>query len=230
MERDDAVCYPQPKAARLAGLLPHVAARLSRDEPVTIVAVGSSSTAGAGASSVIATYPARLAMELQRRFPGQRFQVINSGVNGDEVPQMLRRFTSQVFLYRPDLVIWQLGTNALLRQAELGRFEEAVRDGLRRIEAAGTDVILMDLQFAPRVEQVAAKQQMLAAIERIGRAEAVPVFHRHAVMRAWAQRMGDDYPSMLYADGLHMSDRGYRCLAVDLAGAIQGALPSDRVR
>src|ERR1700674_4136281 len=40
--------------------LPHLAERVAQRCPVTIVAIGSSSTAGVGASSAAATYPGRL--------------------------------------------------------------------------------------------------------------------------------------------------------------------------
>ncbi len=57
--------------ARLGNpLAAHAARRLASGEPLTIVAVGSSSTAGAGASSPAASYPSRLAVELQAAFPG----------------------------------------------------------------------------------------------------------------------------------------------------------------
>jgi len=55
--------FPLPRTARL------LVSRL----PVKIVALGSSSTYGVGASTSAASYPSRLAEELVRRFPGQKF-------------------------------------------------------------------------------------------------------------------------------------------------------------
>ncbi|MEK7246583.1 MAG: SGNH/GDSL hydrolase family protein, partial [Pseudomonadota bacterium] len=49
--------------------LPLTLARLGAGKPLVIVAVGSSSTAGAGSSHPGASYPARLRDELARRFP-----------------------------------------------------------------------------------------------------------------------------------------------------------------
>ena len=54
---------------RLANPLPHFAKKLTLGEPVTIVAIGSSSTAGAGASSPKANYPSQLTIELNQHFP-----------------------------------------------------------------------------------------------------------------------------------------------------------------
>src|ERR1700739_1190267 len=52
------------------------AARLSERKPVTIVAIGSSSTFGVGASSSAAAYPARLEALLKERFPGASVKML----------------------------------------------------------------------------------------------------------------------------------------------------------
>ena len=54
---------------RLANPLPHFGKKLLLGEPVTIVAIGSSSTAGAGASSPKMNYPSQLTVELNQHFP-----------------------------------------------------------------------------------------------------------------------------------------------------------------
>src|SRR5262249_18426802 len=62
-------CSAPAALRRLSQPLPHLAQRLARHQPITIVAIGSSSTFGAGASSQAASYPSRLAVELKVRFP-----------------------------------------------------------------------------------------------------------------------------------------------------------------
>ena len=86
-----------------------------RGKPLKIVALGSSSTYGAGASTSAASYPSRLADELSRRFPGHEITVLNRGVNGDEAADMLARLDTAVIAEKPDLVLWQVGTNSVLR-------------------------------------------------------------------------------------------------------------------
>ena len=76
---------------------------------------GSSSTAGAGASSPLANYPSRLAVELKQQFPGHDITVLNRGVGGEEVGDMLKRFDAAIVAAKPDLVLWQLGTNSVIR-------------------------------------------------------------------------------------------------------------------
>ncbi len=88
-------------------------------EPIKIVALGSSSTYGAGASTSAAAYPSRLAEELAQRFPGHEITVLNRGVNGEEITDMLARLDTAVIAEQPDLVLWQVGTNSVLRDQAL---------------------------------------------------------------------------------------------------------------
>src|SRR5262245_28554333 len=88
----DHACTAPTDVMRLTRPLAHTAERLAKHEPLTIVAVGSSSTFGAGASSSAASYPSRLQIELKILFPKDKITVINRGVNGEEVADMLKRF------------------------------------------------------------------------------------------------------------------------------------------
>jgi acyl-CoA thioesterase-1 len=114
---------------RLDVPLERTARRLASSQIVVIVALGSSSTAGAGASSDAASYPSRLAMELSRYFPSQPITVLNRGVNGELAVDMLARFDRTVAAEHPDLVLWQLGTNAILRGHERWPSSSLIRDG-----------------------------------------------------------------------------------------------------
>jgi hypothetical protein len=75
---------------RLPYALARMAGRLASGQSLTIAAIGSSSTAGAGASTPAASYPSRLAVELRGRFPGRAITVLNRGVNGEVARDMLR--------------------------------------------------------------------------------------------------------------------------------------------
>ena len=62
-------CSTPPALLSIEPTLTYVAAKLAKRETLTILAMGSSSTEGIGASSPAATYPSRLEAELHRRFP-----------------------------------------------------------------------------------------------------------------------------------------------------------------
>lgn len=210
--------------------LPHLIRRLKQGRTLTIVALGSSSTAGAGASGPQFSYPSRLAILLGRRFPKLRLRVVNRGVGGEEADAMARRINRQVLPERPDLVIWQVGTNGVLHDADPVTLAEVVRRGIARIKAAGSDVLLMNLQYAPAVLRHADYRDMLQRLNAAARAEGVPVFHRFAMMRQWAEDGQMPLPVLLAPDHLHMSDASYDCLARELtasfARAAAGSAPA----
>src|SRR5688572_27019046 len=91
-----ATCRAPADLARLDYPLRRTAQRLAAGQPITIVAIGSSSTAGAGASSPAMTYPSRLAVELKTQFPRASISVINRGVGGETARDMLARFDHHV--------------------------------------------------------------------------------------------------------------------------------------
>jgi lysophospholipase L1-like esterase len=208
---------------RLDHRLERTARRLAAGEPLTIVAIGSSSTAGAGASSPAASYPSRLAEELQERFPYQRIAVLNRGVNGEEARDMLARFDAAVIAEKPDLVIWQVGTNTVLRDHAVAPTATLLHAGLTRLKQAGADVILIDPQFAPKVLAKRDAEKMIGLIAATAKALNVDLFHRFAVMRHWRQVLRIPYETFLSSDGLHHNDWSYACLAELLARAITEA-------
>jgi len=205
---------------RLAKPLPRFAQKLESGAPITIVAIGSSSTEGAGASSPAATYPSRLQAELGNRFRGHKFKVINRGVGGEEVDQMLKRFDQAVIAAKPDLVLWQLGTNSVLRDHAIADHGAAIRAGLRKIRALGADVVLIDPQFSPKVIAKPEAPRMVALIALTAKQEDVDLFPRYDVMRRWREVDNMDFKAFVSADGLHMNDWSYDCLAKGLTLAI----------
>ena len=217
-------CRTQQDLTRLGGSLAHVARRIESGQTVTIVAIGSSSTAGAGATSPAGAYPSRLAVELQERFPKARFNVINQGVNGEEVSDMLRRFDEAVISKKPDLVLWQLGTNSLIRDHEMSDRGASIRMGLFRIRATGADAVLIDPQYAPKVIAKPLAPQMVDFIAEISKEENVGLFRRFAVMKHWNEAEQIPFDAFVIADGLHMNDWGYACMAHSLSVGIADAI------
>jgi acyl-CoA thioesterase I len=197
--------------------------RLAAGEPLTIVAIGSSSTFGAGASSRAASYPSRLAIELQRRFPGRAIIVRNRGVNGEEIPDMMARFSGGVIAARPQLVLWQLGTNSVLRGESLAPHSLELRRGIAELKQAGLDVVLIDPQYAPKVLAKSETPAMVKQIALAAKDEDVDLFPRFAIMRDWYEKQHYSFSVFISPDGLHMNDWGYACwaklLAIDIAEA-----------
>lgn len=216
-------CRAPAELTHLDYALRHTARRLAGGEPVTIVAIGSSSTFGAGASSPAASYPSQLAVELKQRFPGRDVIVLNRGVNGDDTEKMMARFEKDVIAVHPDLVLWQVGTNSVLRDHPLVEHSVLLHQGIAQLKQAGADVVLIDMQFAPRVLAKSETQGMEDQIALVAKEESVDLFRRFALMRNWHDVERMPFDAFVAPDKLHMNDWSYACVAKLLAAAIVDA-------
>jgi lysophospholipase L1-like esterase len=151
--------------------LPHFAQSLARGQ-AKIVAIGSSTTAGDGN---ITAYPERLLSFLRAEYPNAKIAMVNKGIGGQEAPIELQRFDTDVIAEKPNLVIWQVGTNAVWQSPNQNppppSFDEttsAIRDGLVKLRnQTQADVILMDLQYVPAVLTPTKKDKAVAMVEAI---------------------------------------------------------------
>ena len=216
-------CSAPAQFTRFDRPLLRTARRLASGEPLTIVAIGSSSTAGAGASSPDATYPSRLAVELHKRFPAEAVTVLNRGINGEETENMLARFAGQVIAEHPQLVLWQVGTNSVLRDHPIKPHAVQLHDGIDQLKAIGADVVLMDPQYAPKVLAKAETPDMVEQIALTAKEENGDLCQRFAVMRDWYEVQHLAVDTFVSPDGLHMNDWSYSCVATLLAGAVAEA-------
>ena len=218
-----AACNVTAEQVRFDLPLARTARLIARGKPIKIVALGSSSTYGAGASTSAASYPSRLADELARHFPGHEFTILNRGVNGDEASDMLARLDSAVIAEKPDLVLWQVGTNSVLRDKAVLPHATLLHEGLARLKATGADIVLIDPQYAPRVISKPNCEGMVSLIATAAKAEHVGLFHRFELMRRWREVEQLPFETFVSTDGLHMNDWSYACLAKALGMAIAEA-------
>lgn len=212
------------KGAYLEGALPRVASKLATNQPVTIVAFGSSSTVGFGATSPIFSYPYRLADQLRRKFPLADITVLNRGIGGEDTPQMLKRLKVAVLDAKPDLVIWQLGTNTVIKgdDAEIAGTEALLSEGIDRLKATGADVVLIDPQYVPATagKNREKTSRMANLLGSVAHAKQIARFPRFAVMRDWHGDQKLPFDTFVIEDGLHMNDWGYACFAQLLGDTI----------
>lgn len=207
-------CLPPKGGAKSVGSLPRVANKLAAGQPVLIIAFGSSSTAGFGSSAPEFTYPNRLAAQLRRQYPTADITVLNRGNGGEDAPEMMTRLQTSVIDMKPDLVIWQVGTNAVLRNLDPTETAKMVEDGIGRIQAAGADLVLVDPQYSPAVNAKAENAgRMVQLLSKVAALKHVGIFPRFEVMREWHEGQSIPFDSFVIADGLHMNDWGYACFA-----------------
>ncbi len=212
-------------AAPVAALrLPALSARIAAGGPVTIIALGSSSTEGIGASGPGATYPAQLEAALRRALPGLVVSIVNKGIGGQDAAEMVLRLDADALAHDPALIIWQVGTNGALRRHSPRRFAQIMGDGVDSIQATGADVLLMDSQRGAWAQSAPEREAFDRVLADLADRPGVALFRRGGLMDAWAAA-GTAPESMLDSDGLHHNDRGYACLAESMAQGIIAGLP-----
>lgn len=190
--------------------------------PVHVLAIGSSSTQGVGASSPAASYPALLQLALAKRFPGAVVEVVNAGMAGETADRTLERLNTELDRLKPDLVLWQVGTNdALNASVSEPKFEAVVERGILSIERHKSDVLLVDPQFTKTVSDPARYERFVKTLERVAEKEHICLFSRYHLMKTLAASSDGGVEPLLAPDGLHMNDAGYACIAERLAGQIQ---------
>src|ERR1700750_1642094 len=85
-------CTPFPELIRFTHLQ-HLADAIKRQRKIKIVAIGSSSTQGVNG---VVPFPQRLELALRSRYYGRMIDVVNRGIGGQEAPEELARFDSDV--------------------------------------------------------------------------------------------------------------------------------------
>jgi lysophospholipase L1-like esterase len=200
-------------------VLARVSHALSAGKPLRIIAFGSSSTEGVGASSQAASYPSRLQVELANALPRMPVVVINRGRGGEDAEDMARRLPA-IIAQHPDLVIWQTGTNDALNDLPLERFVALTRAGILAMRAAGIDVMLIEPQRCRAMQAKPGSLRYRDAVRALGAELGVPVIRRYDLMQAWSSGGLLSPVQLMSGDGLHMGDGGYALLAKEVARAI----------
>ena len=219
---DEQTCQSVRAAAfdKGAGLTPQASVNTL---PMTIVAVGSSSTEGMIRNAKNKIYPAAMQTALSKLWPLANVQVVNKGKGGETMRDMIARFETDVIALKPTLVIWQLGVNDVLRyQGTEGRHEE-IQAGLKALTDRNIPVILLDLQYAPLVlkdPDTLPMQTMIDDAARKGTRGRVFHFKRFAMMKQLAETYHVPMAEMTETDGLHMTDSMHSCVGQLLAAMV----------
>lgn len=194
--------------------------------PVRVVALGSSSTVGVGASSPLASYPIRLENDLEGVIDGLKVEMFTRGQSGEVAEGAAERIKTQVAEIKPDLVVWQVGTNDAVARIDAEDFGNQLRDTLTWLASHKIDVVLIDPQYIERLSQDSMYTGIVNEIATVASEKRVLLVNRYDAMADLArQHPGSSY---LANDRFHLNDLGYRCMAEYAARAIvAGILQAD---
>jgi acyl-CoA thioesterase I len=210
--------------------LPNVVAALQNggQEKVRILAIGSSSTLGNGASSKEMSYPSQLETILEHALKGADVVIVNRGIAGEVAETTAERIRNEVALRKPDLVLWQLGTNDALARIPLPEFEEIVRSTIRWLKDNQIDVVLVGVQYTTRLVRDANYTAIRDSLQKIAAEEKILYVRRYDAMRFIAQRRAS--LQLMASDNFHLNDLGYHCMAEHVAHALIVSLFAKRAR
>jgi len=178
-------CAVPPGLLETASALPAwSAAALDRAGTLRIVAIGSGTTQGLGASAPAASYPLRLQAALKARLVAS-VTVVNQGVQRQTANDMLARLDRDVLARKPHLVIWETGTVDAVRGVPLDDFGGQLEAGVAHIREAGADVLLVNPQYARTMPRVVNLLPFVESMRTFAASQDVMLFDRFEVMRYW---------------------------------------------
>jgi acyl-CoA thioesterase-1 len=199
---------------------------IMQNRAVRVVALGSSSTVGIGASSPRATYPIRLENDLEGVIEGLKVEMFARGQSGEVAEGAADRIKAEVADLRPDLVVWQVGTNDAVARIDAETFGRQLRETLSWLASHNIDVVLIDPQYVERLSKDVRYTSIVNEIATVASEMRVLLVNRYETMADLArQNPGSSY---LANDRFHLNDLGYRCMAEYATKAIvAGILQAD---
>ncbi len=214
----ESLCQGAALVPARIGSFPQFARAVRQEGRVRILAIGSSSTEGIGASSPAANYPSQLRDLLESALPVEAVEVVNLGVGGEKAAETVVRLREDVSRLHPDLVLWQVGTNDGIAGVTPAQYEKTLRDALRFLKGGEADVLLVGMQWSRRLATNPNYIAIRDVTARVAREEGVTLVSRYEAMRALGEASGrEDFTG---PDHLHMNDKGYRCLAEQIAATL----------
>jgi len=193
---------------------------------ISVLGTGSSSLAGPDGAHF--AYPARLEEALKQQLPGNEIKVTAHIQPKQTTANMLGSLDQILAEDHPSLVVWQAGTADAIAGVETEDFRSSLEDGVEKIQAAGADVILMNMQYSPRTASMLDVSAYADVMRRVAQQRNALLFDRLAIMQYW----NDIGTFDLYAatKKYDMARRVHECIGRALASQIISAAHLDAVR
>jgi lysophospholipase L1-like esterase len=196
--------------------LPNVAAALANRKTLTILTIGASAAAGRRATP--GGYTGLIETILERAVKGLDVVMVNRGVSGELASDAAVRIRTEVALDRPDLVIWQVGTNDALAYISLKHIRDTVVDTIQWLRKHKVDVILVGLQRVSEMRRNAHYNAVRDELRKIAAEENVIIVRRDEAMELIDKAKSEG--GIPLPDEFEENEIGYTCLAQYVARAI----------
>ncbi|MCC6779621.1 MAG: SGNH/GDSL hydrolase family protein [Hyphomicrobiales bacterium] len=211
--------------------LKRVAEAAEKHHKLTVAVVGTGSSILAGPDGPPTAYPARLEAILKQRLPSVAIKVVTLLRSRMTAADLAAGMPKLLVDEKPDLVIWQTGTQDAIKRVDPDEFRAALDEGVETLKDGGADVILMNMQYSPRTDTMVALAPYADNMRAVAQQHEAPLFDRLGIMRHWSDTGAFD----LYAAGRDnvLAQRVHDCLGRGMAAMIieaAGLKPSKAIR
>jgi hypothetical protein len=230
-----AVAEPQPDACDVPASfleseidLGRVTNELKEKHRLDISVLGTGSSSLPGPDGAHFAYPARLEDALKQQLPGNEIKVTAHIQPKQTTANLLGGLDKILAEDHPSLVIWQAGTSDAINGVETEDFRSSLENGIDKIQAAGADVILVNMQYSPRTGSMLDVSAYADVMRHVAQQRNALLFDRLAIMQYW----NDNGTFDLYAatKKYDMARQVHECIGRALASLINGAAHLDAVR
>jgi lysophospholipase L1-like esterase len=187
----------------------HTIKKLQQGQPITVVFLGDSVTAGGNASQPALRFPDLFTSRLQKLYPQAKVTMVNAGAGGTTSDFGLERLDKDVLAHKPDLVVIEFVNDCGFTPehikancAELGK----------RLRAAGeTDI----LYCTPHLVAEMIRNDYEARVQSMREAAKEQGFGLADVTQMWhdLKTAGIPYMTLLANRINHPDDRGHKMFA-----------------
>lgn len=186
-----------------------------QEEPIGIIFLGDSITAGYGLSDPLQSFPSLLSRRFKEE--GRLIKVVNAGISGETTGGAIHRL-DLILEYPFDMMVIELGINDYIQ----GFGKEMVAGNLRRIIGRTqktypeAEIFLTDIQLGtldPSITAVDFQQVFPQVATEMG-VELLPSY----LQLVWTDS------DLLMADRLHPNAKGYEVIAEEVYKALSSCL------
>ncbi len=168
-----------------------------------------------------------LADKLRPIYPDTDIQLINKGVSGDEISDLLARADGDVIALKPDAVVIMAGINNVIhkfkdeKELDLKKFEADFKELLKKLKKEGMVVIFLEPFLLPAPDKLRMRKLFsdeLAIVNKI----ALKYADEFVAYDEMFNGLTETIPYTEYSlDGVHPTHRGSRLIADQAIKAIR---------
>lgn len=200
--------------------LPHASFAVKRAQRLDILLL-SGSPSQTGATKGLKSYPSYFEQALHEYLPGVEIRLTIRTAPRRSAIDVLPLLPDMLAELKPAIVIWQAGTVESLRGIPPEEFSEALQKGVATILQSGSDAVLLNMQYSPRMTAIMDTANYVQNMRRVTETLDISMFDRFEIMRHWNESGAFDLSSTKN-DGLF--ERIHLCLGRLLADfVVRGA-------